>query len=91
MQFASIAIGLYVALSRELGDPVAWHGTSTKDYAFETFSSAFLNASLEEYCALTPSCGNEAFKAANGDLATRTSAQSLSYEIARSSGVKKHE
>ncbi|KAL4905958.1 hypothetical protein BDW74DRAFT_177651 [Aspergillus multicolor] len=69
----AIAIGVYIAVSRELHDPIAFHGTSAKYHSFETFSSAHLNATFEEFCALTPHCRNEAYNIANGDCATWSS------------------
>ncbi|RFU25892.1 hypothetical protein B7463_g10428, partial [Scytalidium lignicola] len=66
----AIAVGLYIVISRELGDPVSFYGTRSKYLGVETFSSAYLNSTLSEYCALTPSCSNQAFNAANGDMPT---------------------
>ncbi|KAF2092511.1 NAD dependent epimerase/dehydratase family protein-like protein [Rhizodiscina lignyota] len=65
-----IAIGLYIVICQELGQPVEFYGTHAKYLSVETFSSAYLNSALSEYCALTPACGNEAFNAANGDIPT---------------------
>ncbi|RDW76470.1 uncharacterized protein DSM5745_06462 [Aspergillus mulundensis] len=50
-----------------------WGGFEKNKQAVDAFSSAHLNATFEEFCALTPACGNEAFNIANGDFATWSS------------------
>ncbi|RGP78261.1 aldo-keto reductase family [Fusarium longipes] len=43
---------------------------NTMNLAIDTFSSARMNAYIEEWCALTPEAANEAFNAVNGDIPT---------------------
>ena len=63
----AIALGLYLAVSKELGDAPIFNGNPLKYHSVETLSSSTMNAYLEEWCALTPACANQAFNATNGD------------------------
>ena len=64
----AIALGLYFAVSKELGDAPIFNGNQIKYHSVESLSSSAMNAYLEEWCALTPECSNEAFNAINGDV-----------------------
>ncbi|KAA8903649.1 hypothetical protein FN846DRAFT_891059 [Sphaerosporella brunnea] len=59
----AIAIGLYVPVHKELGEPVIFPGTWSKYNCVESQTSALLMAYQEEWAALTLS----AFNAVNGD------------------------
>jgi hypothetical protein len=66
----AIALGLYLSVQKELKQPVVFPGTAFKYGIIDTFSSANITALLAEFCALTPECANQAFNAANGDVAS---------------------
>ena len=64
----AIALGLYLAVTKELGDTPLFNGNRAKYHSVEALSSAAMNAYFEEWCALTPACANEAFNITNGDV-----------------------
>jgi nucleoside-diphosphate-sugar epimerase len=64
----AIALGLYLAVTKELGDAPIFNGGQTKYHSVEALSSSAMNAYFAEWCALTPSCANEAFNTSNGDV-----------------------
>lgn len=66
----AIPMGLYIAVSKELGGPIMFPGTWTKWSNIEVQSSALLNSYIEEWAALSPQCSGEAFNAVNGDAPT---------------------
>lgn len=66
----SVALGLYFAIQKELGQPIVFPGTEKKWNSVESFSSSLMNAYLAEYVALEEKCANKAFNAANGDSPT---------------------
>jgi hypothetical protein len=63
-----MALGLYLAVTKELGDKPVFNGTTAKYYNVEALSSSAMDAYFEEWCALTPGCSNEAFNTSNGDV-----------------------
>ncbi|PMD37598.1 hypothetical protein L207DRAFT_636273 [Hyaloscypha variabilis F] len=64
----AIALGLYLSVTKELGDTPVFNGTLTKYHSAEALSSSTLNAYFAEWCALTPACSNQAFNITNGDV-----------------------
>ena len=64
----AIALGLYLAVTKELRDIPIFNGNKTKYHSVEALSSSKMNAYFEEWCALTPACANQAFNITNGDV-----------------------
>jgi nucleoside-diphosphate-sugar epimerase len=81
----AMALGLYFVVQKELGESAVFPGTQAKYHKAECFSSARQNAYMEEWCALEPSCGNQAFNAVNGDV---SSWQRIFEELASYFGVE---
>lgn len=63
-----MTLGLYLAVTKELGDGPVFNGNLEKYHSADMLSSAAMNAYFEEYCTLTPSCANKAFNITNGDV-----------------------
>jgi hypothetical protein len=63
-----IALGLYLSVSKGLGDTPIFNGTLAKYHSAEALSSSIMNAYFAEWCALTPACSNQAFNITNGDV-----------------------
>ena len=65
-----MAVGLYLSVTKELGETPDFNGTLAKYDSAEALSSSTMNAYFTEWCALTPECSNEAFNITNGDVST---------------------
>ena len=63
-----IALGLYLAVTKELRETPIFPGNLAKYHTVEALSSSKMTAYFEEWCALTPAAGNEAFNTSNGDV-----------------------
>jgi hypothetical protein len=63
-----IAMGLYLSVTKELGEAPIFNGTLTKYNSAEALSSSAMNAYFAEWCALTSACSNQAFNITNGDV-----------------------
>ncbi|VUC31497.1 unnamed protein product [Clonostachys rosea] len=66
MNLAS-AIGIYAAVSKELGDELVWPGSTEFYTAVTVFTDAKLHAQFCNWVALEPKAANEAFNITNGD------------------------
>ncbi|KAI9838188.1 MAG: hypothetical protein M1837_002617 [Sclerophora amabilis] len=64
------AIGIYVAISKELGGKLVFPGNEAFYSYFDCYTYSRLHASFTLWAALEPKCGNEAFNVVNGDAAT---------------------
>jgi nucleoside-diphosphate-sugar epimerase len=67
MNLAS-AIGLYAAITKELGENLVWPGSKTFYTAFDAFTSSKLHAKFCLWAALEPKAANQAFNVVNGDV-----------------------
>ncbi|KAM5354767.1 hypothetical protein ACJ41O_001413 [Fusarium nematophilum] len=78
------ALGIYAAVSKELGKDLAFPGSKHAYTGFDCYRDAALHARFCEWVVLQPSAGNEAFNVVNGD----ESWQSLWPRVAERFGVK---
>ena len=65
-----IALGLYLAVTKELKETPIFPGNLTKYHTVEALSSSKLTAHFKEWCALT-AAGNETFNTSNGGVSAR--------------------
>ncbi|KAF2838557.1 NAD(P)-binding protein [Patellaria atrata CBS 101060] len=61
------SVGLYAAVSKELGNELVWPGSEEFYTKFDSFTSAKLHAQFVVWAALEPRAGNQAFNVVNGD------------------------
>lgn len=61
------AIGLYCAISKELGGQLIFPGSETFYTGFDCFTSATLHADFNLWVAENAAAGNQAFNVVNGD------------------------
>ncbi|KAI9756105.1 MAG: hypothetical protein M4579_003992 [Chaenotheca gracillima] len=81
----STAVGLYVAISKELGGDLVFPGSEEFYQYFDSFTYSRLNAQFNLWAAFEPKASNEAFNVVNGDV---TSWQTLWPKIAERYGCK---
>ena len=62
------SLGIYAAISKELGDPLLFPGNEKLYMGFDCFSYSRLHASFNLWAALEPKCSNQAFNFVNGDV-----------------------
>ncbi|KAK2009297.1 NAD dependent epimerase/dehydratase family protein [Colletotrichum eremochloae] len=78
-------LGLYAAITRELGRDLEFPGSETFYTKFDCFTSAKLHAEFCEWAVLEPRAANEAFNVVNGDV---ESWQNMWPRLARRFGLK---
>ncbi|MCJ1257339.1 hypothetical protein MMC24_005164 [Lignoscripta atroalba] len=61
------SIGLYAAISKELGGTLLFPGSEKFYTLFDSFTYSRLHASFNLWAALNPKCSNQAFNVVNGD------------------------
>ena len=61
------SVGLYAAISKELGGMFIFPGSETFYRLFDSFTYSRLHASFNLWAALEPKCSNQAFNVVNGD------------------------
>lgn len=81
----STSIGLYAAVSKELGRDLEFPGNAVFYSKFDVFTSSEIHAEFCEWAALEPRAGNQAFNVHNGDV---ESWQNLWPRVARRFGMK---
>lgn len=79
------SIGLYAAISKELGGEMPFPGSERFYTRFDSFTSSRLHASFCLWAALEPKCSNQAFNVANGEA---ESWQNLFPKLAKRFGCK---
>ena len=79
------SVGIYAAVSRELGEDLAFPGCERFYIGFDSLTDSRLHAEFCEWAALEPRAGNEAFNVVNGDV---TSWQTLWPLLAAKFGMK---
>ncbi|KAL9122308.1 MAG: hypothetical protein Q9187_001136 [Circinaria calcarea] len=79
------SIGLYAAISKELGGEMPFPGSETFYTRFDSFTSSRLHASFSLWAALEPKCSNQAFNVVNGEA---ESWQNLFPKLAKRFGCK---
>lgn len=79
------SVGIYAAVSKELGEDLAFPGSDQFYTMFDSFTDSKLHAEFCEWAALEPRAANEDFNVVNGDVA---SWQSLWPLLARKFGMK---
>ncbi|KAK5151529.1 hypothetical protein LTR04_006572 [Oleoguttula sp. CCFEE 6159] len=80
------SIGLYCAVSKELGNgDLVFPGSETFYTKFDCFTYSRLHASFNTWAALEPKASNQAFNVVNGDV---ESWQNLFPKLARKFGTK---
>jgi len=84
MNMAS-GLGIYVAVTKELGRDLVWPGSETFYTRFDCFTCSKLHARFCEWAALESRAGNEAFNVVNGDV---QSWQDLWPRVAKRFGLK---
>jgi len=84
MNLAS-SIGIYAAVSKELGQDLVWPGSETFYTRFDSFTSSSLHARFCLWAAREPKAANQAFNVVNGDV---QSWQDLWPRVARRFGMK---
>ena len=62
-----LVIGVYAAISKELGLPLRFPGKPGAYHALMQFSDAALLARCQIWAATEPACANQAYNATNGD------------------------
>ena len=61
-------LGLYAAVSKEMGGELTWPGGETFYHAATSFTDSKLHAAFCLWAALEPKCGNQTFNVVNGDV-----------------------
>ncbi|KAM7201972.1 Iridoid synthase [Naviculisporaceae sp. PSN 640] len=84
MNLAS-GVGIYAAVSKELGQDLIWPGSETFYTKFDTFTSSKLHAQFCKWAAVTPGTANQAFNVVNDDV---QSWQDLWPRVAKRFGMK---
>lgn len=79
------SVGIYAAVSKELGEDLAFPGSEEFYTMFDSFTDSRLHAEFCEWAALEPRAANEAFNVVNGDV---HSWQTLWPLLARKFGMK---
>jgi nucleoside-diphosphate-sugar epimerase len=79
------SLGLYVAVTKEMGQDLVFPGSDKFYVGFDTFTYSRLHAEFYEWAALEPKARNQAFNMVNGDV---ESWQNLWPKVARRFGVK---
>ena len=79
------AVGIYAAVSKELGEDLAFPGSETFYSGFDSFTGSRLHAEFCEWAMLEPRAANEAFNVTNGDVC---SWQTLWPRLAKKFGTK---
>ncbi|KAK4125378.1 NAD(P)-binding domain protein [Parathielavia appendiculata] len=62
------ALGLYAAVSKELGQDLAFPGSATFYTRFDSFTSSKLHARFCEWAVTEPKAADQAFNVVNGDV-----------------------
>ncbi|TDZ34999.1 Uncharacterized protein CTRI78_v011557 [Colletotrichum trifolii] len=85
--FMSLAtsVGIYAAVSKELGGDLEFPGSETFYTKFDSFTSARLHAEFCEWAVKEPKAANQAFNVVNGDV---ESWQNLWPKVARRFGMR---
>lgn len=84
MNLAS-GVGIYAAVSKELGQDLIWPGSENFYTKFDTFTSSKLHAEFCKWAAVTPGTANQAFNVVNNDV---QSWQDLWPRVAKRFGMK---
>ncbi|EWZ27944.1 uncharacterized protein FOBCDRAFT_241462 [Fusarium oxysporum Fo47] len=79
------ALGIYAAISKELGNDLAFPGSQISYTGFDCYTDAALHARFCEWVVLESSTANEAFNVTNGDA---ESWQNLWPQVAKRYGIK---
>lgn len=79
------ALGLYVAVTKELGEDLIFPGCDRFYTGFDSFTYSRLHAHFCEWAALEPRAGNQAFNVVNGDV---ESWQNLWPKLAKRFGLR---
>ncbi|PGH28250.1 hypothetical protein AJ80_00141 [Polytolypa hystricis UAMH7299] len=82
---ATTTLGLYVAVTKEMGQELYFPGSDKFYTMFDCFTDTRLHAQFCAWAALEPGAGNQAFNVVNGDV---ESWQNLWPKVARRFGVK---
>ncbi|KAK4454715.1 nad dependent epimerase dehydratase [Podospora aff. communis PSN243] len=83
MNLAS-SIGIYAAVTKELGQDLIWPGSETFYTKFDSFTDSKLHAKFSLWAAQEPKAANQAFNVVNGDV---QSWQDLWPRVARRFGM----
>ncbi|KAK3941967.1 Iridoid synthase [Diplogelasinospora grovesii] len=78
-------MGLYVAITKEMGQELVFPGSQTFYTKFDSFTCSKLHARFCEWAMLEPKAANQAFNVTNGDI---QSWQDLFPRVARRFGTK---
>ena len=78
-------VGVYAAISKEMGHDLVFPGSETFYTKFDSFTSSMIHAQFCEWAALEPKAANQAFNVTNGDT---ESWQNLWPRVARRFGMK---
>ncbi|KAK4117083.1 NAD(P)-binding domain protein [Canariomyces notabilis] len=78
-------LGIYAAVSKELGQDLAFPGSETFYTKFDSFTSSKLHAEFCEWAMLEPKAANQTFNVVNGDV---ESWQNLWPRLARRFGMR---
>ncbi|GAB1311522.1 hypothetical protein MFIFM68171_01732 [Madurella fahalii] len=78
-------LGIYAAVSKELGQDLAFPGSETFYSRFDSFTSSKLHAEFCEWAIREPRAANQAFNVVNGDVQTW---QDLWPRLARRFGLR---
>ncbi|KAI9724977.1 MAG: hypothetical protein M1812_000253 [Candelaria pacifica] len=79
------SLGLYAAISTELGQGLVFPGSETFYTRFDSFTYSRLHAQFNLWAALEPKCSNQLFNVVNGDI---ESWQNLWPKLAKRFGTK---
>ncbi|KAK3694203.1 hypothetical protein B0T22DRAFT_451911 [Podospora appendiculata] len=78
-------LGIYAAVSKEMGQDLVFPGSETFYTKFDSFTCSKLHAQFCEWAALEPKAANQAFNVVNGDV---QSWQDMWPRVARRFGMK---
>lgn len=81
----SSSLGLYVAVTKELGQDLVFPGSKEFYTSFDVFTYSRLHAQFNTWAALEPAASNQAFNVVNGDV---ESWQNMWPKVAKKFGMK---
>jgi hypothetical protein len=81
----TLALALYVVVSKEMGQDIMWPGSEDFYLLFDSFTSSNIHAQFCIWAALEPQAANQAFNIHNGDI---ESWQNLWPKVAEHFGMK---
>ena len=79
------SLGIYCAVTKELGEELVWPGSPDFYVGFDCFTSSSLHAEFDLWAALDPKASKQVFNVVNGDI---ESWQNMWPKVARKFGLK---